>query len=268
MGEPQAAVAIVHACGAAESVLLIRRTERPDDAWSGHWSFPGGRRDAPDSDLLHTALRELEEECGIRLCRDQMERALPHALAGRRAGQFVLVAPFLFRVPAESATVLNPHEAVEGRWVPLALLRDPARHALLAVPGQPDFVRFPAVDLNGVPVWGFTYRLISDWLGLGPLCRPISQAGFAAAEMALSFLLSHGLRLAHGWVDGPASREAAGVPLTARVAAVDGPIPASLVLAHFSVPGRHVEAVSRLEVHPGLIRIHGPALEEYRIEAP
>src|SRR5215472_6528479 len=49
MRAPEAAVAIVHARGApsgsdAESVLLIRRTERPNDPWSGHWSFPGGRR--------------------------------------------------------------------------------------------------------------------------------------------------------------------------------------------------------------------------------
>ena len=68
--EPHAAVAIVRARQPRESVLLIRRSERQEDSWSGHWSFPGGRRDPEDPDLLHTAFRELEEECGIRLGRE------------------------------------------------------------------------------------------------------------------------------------------------------------------------------------------------------
>jgi 8-oxo-dGTP pyrophosphatase MutT (NUDIX family) len=50
MAEPDAAVAIVHARGAADSVLLIRRAEREADPWSGHWSFPGGRREPEDRD--------------------------------------------------------------------------------------------------------------------------------------------------------------------------------------------------------------------------
>ena len=58
-------------------VLLMRRAERADDSWSGQWSLPGGRREPGDLDLVETALRELEEECGIRLGRDQLEQALP-----------------------------------------------------------------------------------------------------------------------------------------------------------------------------------------------
>src|SRR5215471_17287898 len=97
MTEPEAAVAVVHASEPAESVLLIRRSEREGDPWSGHWSFPGGWRQKGDQDLLHTALRELEEECGLRLQRDQMEAPLRPTVAGRRVGRLVLVAPFLFR---------------------------------------------------------------------------------------------------------------------------------------------------------------------------
>jgi len=166
MAEPEAAVAVLHAIEPEESVLLIRRAERADDPWSGHWSFPGGRRDPEDPDLLHTALRELEEECGIRLGREHFETALPPMLAGRRAGRFVLVAPFLFRVPGKLPVFLHPPEAVEAQWTPLEILRDPARHARQCVPGQPKEMQFPAIELNGVPLWGFTYRLIVDWLGL------------------------------------------------------------------------------------------------------
>ena len=73
MTEAEAAVAIVQAHGERESVLLMRRAEREGDSWSGHWSFPGGWRQAGDRDLLCTALRELEEECGVRLAREHLQ---------------------------------------------------------------------------------------------------------------------------------------------------------------------------------------------------
>jgi 8-oxo-dGTP pyrophosphatase MutT (NUDIX family) len=166
MTEPAAAVAIVHTRGAGESVLLIRRAEREGDPWSGHWSFPGGRRDPGDTDLLHTALRELEEECGIRLGREDMEAALPLRQARRKAGASLIVAPYVFRVDGALATVLDPREAVEALWTPLGVLVDPARHALRAVPGMPGEMQFPSIELNGFPLWGFTYALIAEYLGL------------------------------------------------------------------------------------------------------
>jgi 8-oxo-dGTP pyrophosphatase MutT (NUDIX family) len=168
MAEAEAAVAIVHARGAEESVLLIRRAERETDSWSGHWSFPGGRRDPEDADLLHTALRELAEECGIRLAREDMEAALPQMLARRKVGEFVPVAPFVFRAGSKLPTVLDPREAAEALWLPLSVLRDPGRRRLRPVPGMPKEMLFPAIDLNGAPLWGFTYRLIAAWLDLAP----------------------------------------------------------------------------------------------------
>lgn len=165
MTEPEAAVAIVHARD-SDSILLIRRTEREGDSWSGQWSCPGGRRDPGDVDLLHTALRELEEECGIRLTRGDLKTGLPERLARRRVGPFLLVAPFVFHVESELATILDPMEAAHAEWVPLRLLRDTSRHRLRNVPGIPPDTYFPAVDLDTAPLWGFTYRLLADWLGL------------------------------------------------------------------------------------------------------
>lgn len=166
MTPPDAAVAIVHARGPAESVLLIRRSTRANDSWSGHWSFPGGHCDPEDGDPLDTALRELAEECGVRLTRDQMESALPHMTARRLVPPYLLVAPFVFGVESELPTVLDPREAASALWVPLRDLRDPARHALRPMADRsPDLV-FPSVMLDGTPLWGFTYRLISEWLGI------------------------------------------------------------------------------------------------------
>ncbi|MGA2589080.1 MAG: CoA pyrophosphatase [Bryobacteraceae bacterium] len=254
---PDAAVAILHARGPAESVLLIRRTERENDPWSGHWSFPGGRRAPEDPDLLHTALRELEEECGIRIAREQLVAALPPTLARRRVGRFLLVAPFVFRVDDELPTVLDQQEAVEALWVPLRVLRDPVRHALQPVPGLPPEALFPAIALEGRPLWGFTYRLITDWLGLNPQEGPIEQAGFGAAREILDLLLTNGLLLVNGWEE----REGA------HVAHVKGSIPVALVRAHASSPAPHIPRVNLLEVRPHCIRVVGLAFEEYLIHA-
>jgi 8-oxo-dGTP pyrophosphatase MutT (NUDIX family) len=250
MAEPDAAVAIVHA-HATDSVLLIRRAEREQDAWSGHWSFPGGRREPADPDLLYTALRELEEECGIRLEREQLRAALPPAVARRRVGRFLLVAPFVFGVDDELPVTLDSREAVEAQWTPIDVLRDPARHALRPVPGVPPEIRFPAIDLNGVPLWGFTYRLITDWLGLNPQGQPIEEAGFQAARDLLDGLVAQGCALDHGWVD----REGG------KVAAVRGAIPVEWVWA------QHIPWANKLEVRPDSIRLEGLASEEYTILA-
>ncbi len=248
MPEADAAVAIVRTRGPEESVLLIRRAERESDPWSGHWSFPGGHRDPEDPDLAGTALRELEEECGIRLARQDLEATLAPAVARRRTPPFLLVAPFVFGVGSPLAAVLDPREAVEAAWVPLSVLRDPARHSLRPVHGAPPNMLFPAVELNGWPLWGFTYRLLADWLALTP-----NETGPEAAQAVLDFLLCRGMTLKRCWVSG--------------VAEVEGVIPVAEVLAEFSKPRLHVPAVNVLEVHPDLVRLTGLAFEEYRIQA-
>jgi 8-oxo-dGTP pyrophosphatase MutT (NUDIX family) len=261
MAEPEAAVAIVHARGAEESVLLIRRTERESDPWSGHWSFPGGRREPRDHDLVETALRELAEECGIVLGREQLEASFPATMAGRRVGRVMLVAPFLFRAAAELPTTLDPEEAAEALWLPLSFLRDPARHCLTPVPRLPPERIFPAIELNSMPLWGFTYRLITEWLGLHSKAASGEPAGFQAAGLLLDFLLARGLKLRYAWTE----RTGDGRPI--RVAGVQGAIPVDAVLAHLALPGNQIPPVSSLEIHADTIRVLGLGQEEYVIEA-
>jgi 8-oxo-dGTP pyrophosphatase MutT (NUDIX family) len=262
MPSPEAAVAIVHAHGPQESVLLIRRAEREDDPWSGHWSFPGGRRELEDADLLDTAIRELAEECGIRLRRDQKEAALPATNAGRRHGRVVLVSPFLFRVDEVMPTVLDPEEAADAQWIPLELLRDPAQHGLRPVQRLPKEMAFPAIELNGTPLWGFTYRVITAWLGLHAPASSPDRPGFEAAGRVLEFLLAEGLTLQQPWEDAAESDAPA-----CKVARVGGAIPVAAVLAHFARPRAHFPSVNLLEVKPDHIRVVGLALEEYLIRA-
>jgi 8-oxo-dGTP pyrophosphatase MutT (NUDIX family) len=260
MQEADAAVSILLAGEPEESILLIRRAERESDPWSGHWSFPGGRREPEDADLLVTALRELEEECGIRLSREDMETALAPMLARRKVGRYLAVAPFVFRIPRQLPVVLDEREAVEALWLPLSVLRDPANHRLSGIPGLPPELAYPGVELNVLPLWGFTYRLITEWLGLGPK-DSVEQAGFEAASLVLDFLLTQGLELEHGW------EERASDDRVVKVAAVRGEIPVNAVLERFAVPERDIPPVNALEVRPERIRVIGLAFEEYLISA-
>jgi 8-oxo-dGTP pyrophosphatase MutT (NUDIX family) len=172
---PSAAVAILHALSSAseeETVLLIRRAQRQGDPWSGHWSFPGGRRDAGDADLLSTALRELREECGIELGPEHLHERLADDWAGRVIGSFVMVAPFVFRVPRQLPMQVDAAEVAEAVWMPLAVVRDEALHSVRQLPGLAAERRFPAFDLRGTPVWGFTYRVLCQWAGV-----PVADEG-------------------------------------------------------------------------------------------
>jgi hypothetical protein len=193
-----------------------------------------------------------------------LEATLPHTVARRKVGRFLLVAPFVFRAAAELPAVPDPREAVEAVWVPLRVLLDPARHYLGCVPGRPAFMLYPVIDLNVAPLWGFTYRLITDWLGLVPQGMAAERAGFQIARHALGFLLSHGLVPEREWQDSGAEPETGQV---VKIARVRGVIPVAAALAHFSAPGPAVPCVSVLEVRPDSIRVTGLAFEEYVIQA-
>jgi len=103
-------------------ILFTRRSEQVEHH-KGQISFPGGRQDEEDVDLLATALREAEEEMGI--CPKDV-RILGELDDICTVTDFC-VAPFVGLIPYPYPFKINPHEIEEMIEVPLGVLLDPHR---------------------------------------------------------------------------------------------------------------------------------------------
>jgi 8-oxo-dGTP pyrophosphatase MutT (NUDIX family) len=152
-----AAVAIIHCLNPEKSYLILRRAAHPRDPWSGHFSFPGGRKDDSDQDLLATCIRETEEETGIRLTPDQLQRRLEQETAGHYTHRPLIVQPFLFVLSSPPPLQLAAGEIQGAVWLSATLFQNAGRHKHVEMlPGR----FFPAYPIADYYLWGFTYRLL------------------------------------------------------------------------------------------------------------
>ena len=152
-----AAVAIIVATEPRPSILLLRRCQSPGDPWSGHFSFPGGRREEGDASLLATCLRETREETGIVLSDASLCQELPVTPVGRLMCIHMLVQPYLFQVAERPQVAVDPREISSAHWLEVADFRDERRHHMREmVPGM----NFPAFPLEDYYLWGFTYGVL------------------------------------------------------------------------------------------------------------
>lgn len=164
---PRAAVAMVLAPeGEDLHLLLIKRAEHPLDPWSGHMAFPGGRHDAGDVDLVHTAVRETHEEVGVDLARHGLLiGALDEVQASARGRALELViTPYLFRVDERIETSIDETEVAVALWVPLRTFQGDRHHGTTRI-SRGDFrADMPAFQFDGLTVWGLTYRMIRNFV--------------------------------------------------------------------------------------------------------
>lgn len=105
------------------NVLLTQRTDHLHDH-AGQISFPGGRVEERDADVVATALRESEEEIGLAASLVDVLGMLPEYLTatGYR------VTPVIGMVEQPFTLLLDDFEVSEAFEVPLSFLMNPANH--------------------------------------------------------------------------------------------------------------------------------------------
>jgi 8-oxo-dGTP pyrophosphatase MutT (NUDIX family) len=159
----RAAVALVLRDGPPGSdleLLFIRRAEHESDPWSGHMGFPGGRAEPEDTSPDATAVRETREETGLDLARDgEPLGALDdvQALARGRPVDLV-IAPRVFRLRHRYDGEPS-HEVVSLHWLPLDRLTDAGAQSTLAYQYEEAVRELPCLRIDGLLIWGLTYRM-------------------------------------------------------------------------------------------------------------
>jgi 8-oxo-dGTP pyrophosphatase MutT (NUDIX family) len=136
-------------------------TERRADLrrHAGEISFPGGRQDEPDEDLRVTALREAEEEIGLRASEVELVGALPPV------GTFVTgyrIYPFVGMIPGGRVWTLQETEVAQVLEFSLRDLAAGHEMKRLVRKGVP--IKTPTYTVQGHLVWGATGRIVQSLL--------------------------------------------------------------------------------------------------------
>jgi 8-oxo-dGTP pyrophosphatase MutT (NUDIX family) len=138
-------------------IVFTKRTESVEHH-RGQISFPGGAEEPGDRTLFHTALRESEEELGIR-----PSDVLP---LGRLSPIYTVtnfyVEPFVAAIPQPYEFRPEEAEIAEILEVPVPALLDPAILERKPFPGREELVLY--YHYQESVIWGATARILSELL--------------------------------------------------------------------------------------------------------
>jgi 8-oxo-dGTP pyrophosphatase MutT (NUDIX family) len=143
--------------GALRLVLVVRG---PSGIHGDQVALPGGRRETVDTDLRATALREAQEEIGLKRESVEVLADLPvveTVTTGYR------IAPFLGRLSSPPpAWRPQEDEIAEVLEVPISDLARPEAHGeeTWRFPAWPEPRRIPFFIVGPYKLWGATYRIV------------------------------------------------------------------------------------------------------------
>ena len=160
----QAAVAMVlRASGGETEILMVRRAEHPDDPWSGHMAFPGGREESSDRSTKQAAIRETMEEVSLNLEESaNFIGRLSELQARSRNGALPLcIHPFVFELVGSGELEPN-YEVAETVWIPLSFFRDSANRSSFAHTDSQGQRILPAYRYSHRLVWGLSLAMLDE----------------------------------------------------------------------------------------------------------
>jgi 8-oxo-dGTP pyrophosphatase MutT (NUDIX family) len=157
-GEKAAALVALHELDGELCAVFTRRREHLA-RHAGQISLPGGRADPGDADLLATALREADEEIGLRPGAVTVLGALPPVSV--RASGFALY-PFIGAIerPERWTAAQGEVDAI----LELSLAGLAASYAVREIERAGRLIVTPTFDAAGELMWGATARIVADLL--------------------------------------------------------------------------------------------------------
>lgn len=152
---------LLYCHGEEVSIVFMKRVE-DGGVHSGQISFPGGKEEPEDKDIIDTALREANEEVGV----DPKQVTVIGTLSE------IYIPPSNFRVTPvlgfTSSTPLfaaDPKEVAEVIQVPLSALLDESSATRQKIRiGNTFNMTVPCYKANGRTIWGATAMMLSELL--------------------------------------------------------------------------------------------------------
>jgi 8-oxo-dGTP pyrophosphatase MutT (NUDIX family) len=147
------------------AVLLIKRSSRPGDPWSGQISFPGGRIEAGDQSPYDAALRETLEEVGLDLRAHGRLLGQSDDLRAMARGQALdlVITPFVFELVTPAAELpfrLQPDEVDGVLWAPFEAMAAGRHDGTYTHQRDGAALKLPCYDVDGKVVWGLTFMML------------------------------------------------------------------------------------------------------------
>lgn len=151
-----ASVLIAMTDGEMPGVLMLHRPSNMR-AHPGEIAFPGGGRD-PGEDAIETALREANEELGIRS--DDVQIVGTSDIY--RTGSGYEITPVLGIVPADIEIYPSPIEVAQWFEAPADFLLDPANQQQKTILHEGRNHKFVEIQWQNHTIWGVTGAIIHN----------------------------------------------------------------------------------------------------------
>jgi|SRR5262245_28555459 len=128
----------------------------------GEICFPGGAYDRADHNLLTTALRECEEELGIK--RGDIE--ILGELDDLITPTYYRITPFVGRIPHPYPLVVNATEISETIEVPVSFFLEEGNLKVKTIEYFGEIHQVPLYEWKNYPIWGATGRVVRQLVDL------------------------------------------------------------------------------------------------------
>ena len=147
----------IHFTNGSPNVLLIKRTEVVKNH-AGEISFPGGNFMKVDIEMRKTAIREMSEEVGIRVEKDQI---IGHLKAERTLSSRYIIYPYVMvldNIPKITDTNYEVEKIIDAPLIPLLKSReDDIEHEK-----EFSIARLPKFTYKNEVIWGATARILDQ----------------------------------------------------------------------------------------------------------